>query len=247
MNLLWAVGASITVSLISLIGVVSLLFNEKFLRKLLILLIGFSAGGLIGGAFLNLLPESLEHCRDIREVFVYVIAGFILFFILEKYLFWRHCHDDKCSIHTFTYMNLVGDAVHNFADGLVIGASFLADINLGVVTTIAIIFHEIPQEIGEFGVLIYGGFTRAKALFYNFLSALTAVVGTLVGYYFAHTVTGFSNIIMPIAAGGFIYISCCDLIPEIHKQKDIRKSGLSMIAFVVGILLIYFMKFAHSH
>ncbi len=175
MPLLWAIGASIAVSLISLIGIVSLFFNEKLMHRLLILLIGFSAGGLIGGAFLNLLPEALERCQDFRAVFVYVILGFVLFFVLEKYLSWRHCHEGKCAIHTFTYMNLVGDSVHNFADGLVIGATFLADINLGVVTTIAIIFHEIPHEIGNFGVLVYGGFSRAKALTYNFLSALTAV------------------------------------------------------------------------
>src|SRR4030042_6606989 len=153
-SFIWAIGASIVVSLISLIGIVTLLFKEKRLNEILIPLIGFSAGGLIGGAFLHLLPEALEQIES-QAVFSYLILGFISFFILEKYLHWRHCHKGICAIHTFTYLNLIGDGVHNFTDGLVIGASFLVSTNFGLITTLIIIIHEIPQEIGDFGVLVY--------------------------------------------------------------------------------------------
>jgi len=247
MSLLWAVGASIVVSLISFVGAISLLLSEKNLNRILIVLIGFSAGGLIGGAFLHILPESLEHCPDAVEVFVYCIIGFLIFLFLERYLYWRHCHEERCRVHTFTYLNLIGNTIHNFTDGLIIGASFITSVNLGLIATLAIIFHEIPQELGDFGVLIYGGFGKAKAMLYNFLSALTAILGTFAGYYFAQRISGFSSVILPIAAGGFIYIAACDLIPEIHKQTDMKKSNFSMIAFVIGILLMYLVKGGHAH
>ncbi|MBM3245715.1 MAG: ZIP family metal transporter [Candidatus Omnitrophica bacterium] len=247
MNFLWALGASLAVSLISLIGIFSLLLKEKLLSRILILLIGFSAGGLLGGAFLHLLPESLEYSHDYLKPFILVLLGFIIFFILEKYLYWRHCHEGKCEIHAFTYLNLIGDGIHNFIDGLIIGTSFVVDINIGIVTTFAIIMHEIPQELGDFGVLLYGGFSRSTALFFNFLSAATAILGTIVGYYFAHRVGGFSSALLPIAAGGFIYIAACDLIPELHKQPDLRKASVSFLIFLLGVGLMLWLKIAQPH
>jgi len=234
MNLLYAVGASIVVSLVSFIGIAALLLKEKLLNKILILMVAFGAGGLIGGAFLHLLPESFKRSPDARQIFIYTIAGFILFFILEKYFYWRHCHKGKCEIHAFTYLNLFGDAIHNCIDGLIIGASFTVDIKFGLITTLAIIFHEIPQELGDFGVLLYGGFSKFKALLYNFLSAITSVAGTVVGYYFASKADIFSKVLLPIAAGGFIYIASCDLIPELHKQPDIKISLVSMAFFLLA-------------
>ncbi|MFH1678081.1 MAG: ZIP family metal transporter, partial [Candidatus Omnitrophota bacterium] len=215
MKFLWAVSASIVVSLISLLGIFSLLLKEKALNKILILLVGFGAGGLIGGAFLHLLPEAIESSNDSSTVFIYTIVGFIIFFVLEKYLFWRHCHSGKCAIHAFTYLNLIGDAIHNFIDGLIIGAGFLIDIKVGIAATVAIILHEIPQELGDFAVLLYGGFSKFKALAFNFLSAATAILGTILGFVFASRVEGFANALLPLAAGGFIYIASCDLIPEL--------------------------------
>lgn len=247
MSFLWAIVASIVVSLISLIGIFSLLLNEKLLNRILLLLVGFGAGGLIGGAFLHLLPEALERSKNFTTLFTYVILGFILFFILEKYLFWHHCHKGRCEIHPFTYLNLVGDGIHNFIDGLIIGASFFVDTKVGIVTTYAIILHEIPQELGDFGVLLYGGFSKFKALAYNFLSAATAILGTIIGYIFASQVSGFSNALLPIAAGGFIYIASCDLIPELHKEPDIKKSTVSMLFFLLGILLMLSLKLIHHH
>jgi zinc and cadmium transporter len=206
MNLIWALAASIIVSLISFVGIISLLLKENLLNKILLLLISFSAGALIGGAFLHLIPEAVEKSGH-SEVYLFVIVGFILFFILEKYLHWRHCHQGKCEIHTFTYLNLVGDGVHNFIDGLIIGSSFMVNINFGIATSFAIIMHEIPQEIGDFGVLVYGGLNKNKALFYNFLSALMAVLGTVIGYALANISDVFLKLLMPVAAGGFIYIA----------------------------------------
>ena len=244
MNIIWAVGASIVVSLISLIGVISLLLKENLLNKILLLLISFSAGALIGGAFLHLIPEAIEKGGH-SEVYLFVIVGFILFFILERYLHWRHCHKGKCDIHTFTYLNLVGDGVHNFIDGLIIGSAFVVNINFGIATSFAIIMHEIPQEIGDFGVLVYGGLSKHKALFYNFLSALTAILGTIIGFALANISDNFLKLLMPMAAGGFIYIASCDLIPELHKQQDIKKATLAMAVFILGVAFMYFSAVMH--
>ncbi|MDD5356239.1 MAG: ZIP family metal transporter [Candidatus Omnitrophica bacterium] len=244
MNIIWALAASVIVSLISFVGIISLLLKENLLNKILLLLISFSAGALIGGAFLHLIPEAVEKSGH-SEVYLFVIVGFILFFILEKYLHWRHCHKGKCEIHTFTYLNLVGDGVHNFIDGLIIGSAFVVNINFGIATSFAIIMHEIPQEIGDFGVLVYGGLNKNKALFYNFLSALMAVLGTVIGYVLANISDGFLKLLMPMAAGGFIYIASCDLIPELHKQQDIKKATLAMAVFILGVAFMYFAAIAH--
>jgi zinc and cadmium transporter len=247
MNFLWALIASITVSIISLIGIFSLLLSEKLLKQILIFLVGFGAGGLIGGAFLHLLPEAMEHTTDFTKPFVYVITGFVFFFILEKYLYWHHCHKEKCEVHTFVYLNLIGDGIHNFIDGLIIGASFMTNIRVGLAATSAIILHEVPQELGDFGILVYGGFSRTKALFCNLLSASTAIIGTIAGYYLSGQIEGFSIVLLSFAAGGFIYIASCDLIPELHKQPDLKSATLSMLLFVLGILLMFWLKSIHHH
>ncbi len=244
MNFLFALIASVTVSLISLIGIFALLIKDRALQKIMIYLVAFAAGGLIGGAFFDLIPEAAEYTKDITRLFLYVISGYMLFFILEKYLHWRHCHAPECKLHQFTYLNIVGDIVHNFSDGLIIGAVFLTDIKVGIAATLAIVFHEIPHEIGNFTVLIYGGFSRYRALLFNFLSSLFAIAGTVTGYYLAGNISGFSRFLLPAAAGGFIYIASCDLIPELHKETDGKKSAFIMVAFSVGLILMYFLKMA---
>lgn len=246
-GLFWAIFASIIVSLISLIGVLFLFMKEETLNSILFILIGFAAGGLIGGAFLHLLPEALENATNYTTPFMYTILGFIAFFILERYLYWRHCHKEKCEIHIFTYLNLIGDGIHNLIDGIIIGTSFQLSINFGIISTLAIILHEIPQEIGDFGVLIYGGFSKYRALFYNFLTALTAVVGVFIGYFLTSRIENFSGIILPIAAGGFIYIAASDLIPELHKETNLKKSTLAIVTFIFGIILMYVLRIIHIH
>ena len=246
-NFVWALAASLIVSSISLIGIFALSLSEKFLNRILFLLIGFSAGGLIGAAFLHLLPEALEKSQN-NIIFIYIILGFISFFILERYLHWRHCHKEgRCDIHTFTYLNLVGDGIHNLADGLIIGSSFALSIHFGIITTLVIVFHEIPQEIGDFGVLVYGGFSKAKALFYNYISSLTCILGTAIGYILSTKVGSFSIFLLPFIAGGFIYIAACDLIPELHKDPDLKKSTFSLLAFLAGILFIFLARLLPAH
>ena len=206
-------------------------------------LLGFSCGALIGGAFIHLLPESLEEMgQAYQAVLYYTIVGIIVFFIMEKFLYWRHCHEEKCPIHTFVYLNLIGDGVHNFIDGMIIAGSFIISYSIGIATTFAVIFHEIPQEIGDFGVLVYGGLTKAKALAYNFVSALTAVAGSLVTYYLASYIQGMDTFLVPFAAGGFIYIAATDLMPELHKRSQAKESLIQLLALLTGIGLMSTLK-----
>lgn len=244
MTLLWIISATLLVSIISLIGITTLSLKKEILDRILLLLIGFAAGGLIGGAFLHLLPEALEHGHE--NIFLYVIIGFTVFFIFERYFFWRHCHNGVCDIHSFAYLNLLGDGLHNFTDGIIIGVSFTVGLKFGVITTLAIIFHEIPQEIGDFGVLVYGGFNRIKALFYNFLCALTAILGGVSGYLLSERIINLSVYLTPIIAGGFIYIAASDLIPELHRQKDTKKANLALITFLLGILFMFLIRHGHE-
>jgi zinc and cadmium transporter len=241
MVLVSILASTFLVSLISLVGILTLALNDKLLQKLVFSLIGFSAGALLGGAFLHLLPEALKETNS-TTVFYYLILGIVLFFLLERYVHWRHCHEENCDVHAFTYLNIVGDGLHNFIDGMVIAASFLVSRKLGVVTTMAIILHEIPQELGDFAVLIFGGFTKRKALVYNFLIALTAMLGAVAGYFIIDFAKGFSNFIMPFTAGGFIYIAASDLIPQLHKETNLRRSSLAFVAFLLGIIFMALAK-----
>lgn len=230
------------VSLFSLVGIFFISLKKKLLEKTVLILVAFASGALLGGAFLHLLPEAYEECAC-NTVFVMVLLGIILFFLTEKILHWRHCHDGKCDVHTFTYLNLIGDGVHNFIDGLIIAAAFIGGIPLGITTTLAIIFHEIPQEIGDFGVLIYGGFAKKKALFFNFLSALTAILGAIFGYFLSAQIKDITPFLLAFAAGGFIYIASSDLIPELHKTEDIKKSMVQFVFLFMGIALMWLMKY----
>lgn len=225
------------VSVISLIGVFTLAIKERLLKRILFCLIGFSAGALLGGAFLHILPEALEKSPSLN-VFYLLILGIVFFFLLERYFYWRHCHEGACEVHAFSYLNLIGDGLHNFIDGMVIAASFLASYKLGLVTTLAIILHEIPQELGDFGVLVFGGFSKRKALFCNFISGLTAMLGAVIAYFVSGFVLGFSRFLLPLTAGGFIYIATSDLIPQIHKESDLKRSTLAFLAFLLGIILM---------
>jgi zinc and cadmium transporter len=233
--------ATFIVSLISFVGVVALALKDKILNKILLILIGLSAGALMGGAFLHLLPEAVGNSKGL-DVYLFVLVGFILFFLIEKVLHWRHCHKGECDVHTFQYMNLVGDSIHNFIDGLIMAASFVVSIPLGVTTTIAIATHEIPQEIGDFGVLLYGGFSKKRAITLNFVVALTAVLGGIVGFFVSKFIDNIVIFILPFAAGGFIYIAATDLVPEIRKELDMKKYMATLIVFICGILIMWVTK-----
>lgn len=240
-ELVYILFATFLVSLFSFVGVVSLALNDKVLNRILLILIGLSAGALMGGAFLHLLPEAVEQTTGL-DVYLLVLVGFILFFLIEKVLHWRHCHKGHCDVHTFHYMNLVGDSIHNFIDGLIMAASYVVSLPLGITTTIAIATHEIPQEIGDFGVLLYGGFSKKKAIMLNFVVALTAVIGGIVGFFISSYVENIVIYILPFAAGGFIYIAATDLVPEIRKELDMRKYMATLVVFICGILIMYVTK-----
>lgn len=226
------------VSSVSLIGVFFISFNRKILKKIVSVLVAFASGALLGSAFLHLIPEAYAAC-ECQLVFILILAGILLFFLMEKILYWRHCHDDQCDIHAFTYLNIIGDAVHNFIDGIIISAAFLGGIPLGITTTVAILAHEIPQEIGDFAILVHGGFSRKKALFFNFLSALVAVLGVFVGHFLAGQVSNFTPYLLAFSAGGFIYIAGSDLIPELHKTKHIKGSMVQFFFLTFGIVLMW--------
>jgi zinc and cadmium transporter len=242
LQLMYIILATFAIALIAFIGIFTLAMREQLLNKILIILVSLSAGALMGGAFIHLLPESIEKSGD-GNILLFVLVGFVLFFIIEKVLHWRHCHKGKCDVHTFHYMNLIGDSVHNFIDGLIIAASFIVSIPLGLTTTIAIAAHEIPQEIGDFGVLIYGGFEKKKAIVLNFIVALIVVAGGFVGYFISKSIEQVAVYLLPFAAGGFIYIAATDLVPEIKKELDIKKSMATIFVFICGILIMWLIKF----
>jgi len=236
------------VSVISLIGISFIVLSEKWFNKALLMLVGFASGSLLGGAFFHLIPEAIETGEGlipIEDIFWALAAGLLIFFVLEKFL-WRHCHErEKCPVHPFAYLNLIGDGIHNFIDGLIIAASFMASSSpsLGFIVTLAVAAHEIPQEIGDFSILIYGGFSKAKALIYNFLTALTAMAGGLFTY-FGSTYLPQTPYLLAFAAGGFIYIASTDLMPELHRERKALNSFLQFIMISFGLFLMWMLKHA---
>lgn len=233
----------LAVSLISLIGLLTFPIKEQKLRSLLLYFVSFSAGGLFADAFIHLIPEAAGSSGSLElKVPIFILSGIIASFILEKLIQWRHCHipTSEEHPHPFAYMNLFGDGVHNFIDGLVVAGSYIASLPVGIATTLAVIFHEIPQEIGDYGVLLHGGFSKDKALLFNFLTALTAVFGALLALALSVIITSenFKIFILSFAAGEFIYIAGSDLVPELHKETEPSKSLLQLVAFIFGVVII---------
>ncbi|MBW2992559.1 ZIP family metal transporter [Candidatus Woesearchaeota archaeon] len=234
---LYSIISVLVVSLISLIGIFTLAVKLENLKRILFFFVSFSVGALFGAAFLHLLPEAMEEFGLKHEICLSALAGIVIFFIVEKFVHWRHCHipTSKEHPHPFAIMNLVGDAVHNFIDGLVIAGSFMASVALGITTTVAVALHEIPQEIGDFSVLVHGGFKRSKALFLNFMTALTAVLGVVVSLLIGVAYENYLMFLLPFTAGGFIYIAGSDLIPELHKECKASRSLLQLFGLLLGI------------
>lgn len=237
-TLAWILTSTLIVSAISLIGILFLSVNQSLFRKMLLVLVSFASGTLLGGAFLHLIPEALLNGGE--NLFIVILSGILVFFLLEKFL-WRHCHERDCPVHVFAYLNLLGDGIHNFIDGILIAASFLTSTPLGFATALAVVSHEIPQEIGDFGILVYGGFSKVKALSYNLLSALMAFVGALLTYSFSAYLPSSSYFLM-FAAGSFIYVATTDLIPELHKEHGVAKSFLQFALLVVGMSLMWLLR-----
>lgn len=227
------------ISLLSFTGALTLTISKQKLHTVLIYFVSLSAGTLMSGAFLHLIPEALEEL-PYKDVSSMVIIAFILFFLIEKVLRWHHHHEFIDEKHTLGHMNLIGDSVHNFLDGLIIAASFAADIRLGFITSAAVVLHEVPQEIGDFGVLLHSGYSTKKALIANLFVALVSVIGALAGFLLIDSISNITPVIMALAAGGFIYISTSDLLPEIRSEAHSVKSWISFFVFVLGIVFMNF-------
>ena len=242
----------VIVSLISLVGIITLFFRKKKIDRLLLTLVSISAGTLFGGAFLHLIPEAVEESGSF-SIFIsfLILSGIISFFLLDKIIHWRHSHIESSLVHTIkesrpsiAYLNLLGDGFHNFLDGLIIAGSYLVSIPTGIATTVAVVIHETPQEIADFGVLVYSGLSKWKALIFNFLSATLAIVGAIVGLIIGTQSEAFIVAIIPFAAGAFIYIAGCNLIPELlRKNPGLKSLIMQFIAFMIGIMIMYGLLF----
>jgi len=223
---------------IALVGAVTLVLKEETLRRILLPLVAFSAGSLIGGAFFHMLPASVSEGLPLLTSLVLLVLGFLTFFALEQLLHWHHCHNAEADCRKpLTYLILIGDGLHNFLGGLAIAGTFLVDIRLGITSWLAAVAHEIPQELGDFGVLVHGGWPRKKALLFNVLSALTFLLGGLLTYFVSFS---FDLVwLIPYAAGNFLYIGASDLVPEVNKHGDPRQNFINFSAFSAGLALLY--------
>lgn len=257
MNVLfWIFGSVFLVSLVSVIAAIPLLLKKKAGEQLLMFLLSISAGTLLGTVFFHFMPEMLEHEGGYTlNTGLLILAGFFSFFLLEKFIHWHHgkkcehgdCHDHHMHAYHLAPLNLVGDGFHNFIDGLVIAGSFLVSIPLGIAATIAIVMHELPQEIADFGVLLYSGLSKKKALLFNFMSAAVAMLGALLGVLLSG-MQQFSVAILPFAAGNFLYIGASNLVPELHRHCGLKDTLLHIFALSLGVgLMIALMIFSGGH
>jgi zinc and cadmium transporter len=240
---IYSIAGAGLVSLLSLVGGIGLLLREAFLKKTVTVLVGLAVGVLLGDAFVHLLPEAVELTEAPRTVSVLVLAGVLVFFALEKIVQWRHSHALTISkrgqdIRSYTRMCLIGDAVHNFVDGAIIASSFLVSPTIGIASTIAIIAHEVPQEISDVAILVHGGYSTRRAIWLNFLCALTVVPGVLCTLLFTLPFAAFAGYLLPIAAGGFIYIAACDLIPQLQEEVAPKMQFAQGAAIVTGLVFI---------
>lgn len=240
MTYIYALLGVAMVSLVSFVGVFIFSIKEEIIRKYISLIVSLAVGALLGDAFIHLIPGAFKNSTNSLIVSLLVIVGIVVFFVLEKFMHWHHHGDDtkEHEVHPVGKLLLFSDGIHNFIDGVIIGISFLVSIPLGIATVLAVILHEIPQEIGDFAVLLHAGYTRKRALWLNFLSALTAVLGTLLAFMLGEVGESFTNWILPFAAGGFIYIAVADLIPELQKTKKISYSFFQILSLILGVILM---------
>lgn len=233
----WIVGGGVLMAAIALTGSLTLVLSEANRQRIMLPLVAFAAGSLIGGALLHMIPAALDRGGAVVVTLFWVLAGFIVFFALEQFLHWHHCHRaaNSCK-QPLTYLILIGDALHNFLGGLAVASTFLVDIRLGIATWLAAAAHEVPQELGDFAVLVHGGWTARNALLFNVLSALTFLVGGLVTYFAAARID--VSFLVPFAAGNFLYIGASDLVPEVNKHDNLAVNLVHFAAFVAGTLTI---------
>lgn len=244
-----AIGSTLVVSILSFSGILLLAMRAKQLEKFVFILVSFAIGALFGNTFFMLIPESFALIENTQLIGILIVAGLIVMFILEKLIHWHHCHkvSHKHETAPLGYISLVTDSLHNFTDGVLIAAAWMASPGVGIATTIAVILHEIPQEISDFGVLLHAGFSKKKALFLNFIAACAAILGAVVTILLGSYTDKLIVFILPFAAGGFIYLAGSDLIPELHRESSTRKSWIQLLAIIAGLLLMFLISLNHSH
>ncbi|MBI4435140.1 ZIP family metal transporter [Candidatus Uhrbacteria bacterium] len=249
MTLIFILIATASIAALSLTGIITLTALKKHVHVGMLALVALSAGAMLGNAFLHLLPEAIELSQDgaitIFTVMILVVGSFVASFLFEQFFFWHHCHNaDHCepTEKPFAHLVLYSDTIHNFIDGLIIAAAFSVSPELGIATTVAIALHEVPQELGDYAVLVHGGFTKMRAAFLNGLAALTVVVGGVVGYFLAGSVEWAVPVLIPIAVGGFIYIAAADLLPELRHSAthggNRSSIPLHFLVFLTGLIIM---------
>lgn len=232
------------ISVVSFIGISTMLLGPKGLQPTLFVLVSLAVGAMFGDAFIHLLPEAFGRVENSLTVSLACLGGILMFFVLEKFLLWQHDHATEHThpIRPVGYINLVADGLHNFIDGILIGASFMVSVPIGLATSVAVLLHEIPQEISDFAILLHAGFAKKTALFLNFLTATFALAGAALALAIGPRLENFSANILPLTAGGFIYIAGSDLVPELHKERQPPQAAIQFIAIGVGVGLMLLLK-----
>ncbi|QDS91702.1 Zinc transporter ZupT [Roseimaritima multifibrata] len=237
----WIIVSGVAMSVLSLVGGLTLILKKSTLERVMLPLVAFAAGALIGGALFHMIPNAIDEIGNTTSVYVWIAAGFILFLAVEQFLNWHHSHSpDAADRQPLTYLILLGDGLHNFVGGLFVGASFLVDVRLGITAWLAAAAHEIPQELGDFGVLLHGGWSKSGALTYNFFSASTFLLGGVIAYFASGTID--VSYLVPFAAGNFLYIGAADLIPEIKKTSKVSTNAEHFLAFSVGLGVLLLLR-----
>jgi len=263
---------------LSLIGLFMISIREKTLDNILFILVAFATGTILASALFDLIPESIHHLEELNSngagiaenlIFAFIIFGFVIFFVIERFIYWFHGHAHEkenklvcyagkgegegnslsrsSGVKSFALLNLIGDGLHNFLDGIIIMVAFLSGTRNGIIITLAVVFHEFPQEIGDFGILLYGGFSKKKALFFNFLSGMIALLGGLTAFFLSDTLETFNLFFLAFSGGGFLYIASTELMPELIKEKDLKKSIVQALIFICGLILIMSIVIALPH
>ncbi|MDD2483226.1 MAG: ZIP family metal transporter [Candidatus Shapirobacteria bacterium] len=232
------------ISLLSISSISFLFLKKKTSQKINLLLVSFAIGALFGDTFIHLLPQSFASLNSLTVSFL-IIAGLLLFFVLEKILRWHHCHEINCSENKhLIVLNTFGDTIHNLIDGMLIAASFVVNFKLGMVTSIAVLLHEIPQEIGDFAILIHSGLSVKKTILYNLFSATSAFLGVFLVFFLGSKISSLSLYLLPITAGAFIYLAASDLIPELHRHdQPLSHSLLQLLFIILGVVLMSLLVF----
>jgi len=244
-----AVGSTLLVSLLSFTGILLLAMRANRLKQMVFILVSFAVGALFGNTFFMLIPESFAMIENTQLIGLLIVLGLVVMFILEKFIHWHHCHNvsHDHDAAPLGYISLITDSLHNFTDGVLIAAAWMASPEVGVATTLAVVVHEIPQEISDFGVLLHAGFSKRKAIFLNFVAACAAILGAVVTVMLGSVTEKFIVFILPFAAGGFIYLAGSDLIPELHRESSVRKSLIQLAAILAGLAMLFYTSLHHDH